>query len=98
MASKKFTAKDAKRVAGPTVEERVDMILVAIEEAAKNKKRELKTGWDYSEDNDLWVNQGYSRTKDWLQAKKILEDLGYQVEFYYQVHSIAVDMYTLIKW
>lgn len=46
MASEKFTAKDARKLAGPTVEERVDSLLVAIQEAAKNKKRQLRTGWE----------------------------------------------------
>jgi len=98
MASEKFTAKEARKLAGPTVEERVDAVLEAIKVAATEKKRELKTGWEYKEDTEFWVNEAYSRTRDWLKAKKILEDLGFEVEFYYNDGSFAVDMYTVIRW
>lgn len=85
-------------VAGETVEEQVDSILVAIEKAATNKKRQLRTGYDYNKDDDLWITQGYNRTKNWEKAKHILEELGYKVSFYYRDGLIAVDMYTLIEW
>lgn len=46
----------------------------------------------------FWVNEGYSKTPKWNDAKKILEDRGFKVEFYYEEFSIAVDMYTIISW
>jgi len=93
-----FTAKEAKALAGPTLQEKVDSVLESIKVAAGKKKRQLRTGWEHDEDDELWISGGYSKTEDWKNAKKMLEDLGYTVEFYYQEHSIAVDMYTLIKW
>lgn len=96
--SSKFTAEEARKLAGKTVEEKVDSLLVAIKDAATNKKRKLRTSWEYEEDNDLWVNGGYNKTKEWIEACKILEALGYKVSFYYNEGSIAVDMYTLISW
>lgn len=85
-------------MAGKTIDEKIDALLLAIEIEAKNKHRTLRTGWDYKEDSDLWVNSGYSRTKDWEYARKVLTELGYEVSFYYSEGSFAVDMYTLIKW
>ena len=93
-----LTANEARKLAGPTVRERVEALLVAVEKAAKNKKRFLKTGWDYKEDTDLWVDGGYSKTKEWHEAYEILTKLGYKVTFYYRDGSMAVDMYTLIEW
>lgn len=97
----RLTAKQAKEISGPTLEEevgdKVDALLVAIEGAAKQKRRSLKTGWEYKENEDLWIRGGYSGSKDWNLAKKMLEELGYKVSFYYQENQF-VDMYTLIEW
>ena len=93
----RYTANDAKRDAGPTLDEKIDAILDAIKLAANDRKRELKTGWQYKEDKSLWIDGGYSTSPDWLEATKVLTDLGYDVSFYYQEHQF-VDMYTLIKW
>lgn len=93
----RLTAQQAKELAGETVEEKVDKLLIAVEKAAKAKKRKLRTGWDYQPDKDLWIDGGYSTTKEWKEAKKILEDLGYEVTFYYNECQF-VDMYTLIEW
>lgn len=91
-------AKTAKKLAGPTVEERVKAIGPTIEKLAKEGKRSLRCGYDYSEDKDLWINGGYSRSDEWNQAKTFLEKLGFEVSFYYNEGSQFVDMYTVIKW
>jgi hypothetical protein len=93
----RLTAAQAKQLAGPTVTEKVDAILVAIKAAADNRKRELRTGWEYKDDNDLWVSGGYGPTADWKEAQRQLQELGYTVEFYYK-ETQFVDMYTIIKW
>lgn len=93
----RLTAAEAKKLAGKTVTEKVDDVLVAIKEAAKDHKRELRTSWEYKEDEDLWVHDGYRSTPEWTEAKKQLEELGYTVEFYYR-ETQFVDMYTVIKW
>jgi G:T-mismatch repair DNA endonuclease (very short patch repair protein) len=86
-----LTAKQARDLAGPTVEERIEDVLKDIEAAAKNKSRELHCHQDF------WVNEGYSGTENYKKAKKMLEDLGYKVEFYYECRQF-VDMYTIIRW
>lgn len=92
-----MTAAEARRLAGQTVQEKVNDLLLAVEELAKQKHRVLKTGWDYTKDADLWVHGGYNNSKEWVEAKKILEGLGYKVNFFYK-ESQFVDMYTLIEW
>ena len=92
-----LTAEQARQIAVKTVQEKVEALLKAVEEAANAKKRKLRTWWDYKEDADLWISGGLSDTQDWQEAVKILEGLGYKVKFYYKA-SQFVDMYTLIEW
>lgn len=92
-----FTAQQARELAGKSVQEKVESLLEAVKEIAKVKGRCLTTNIMYQHDQDLWVYGGYSRTEEWKEAKKILEGLGYQVEFYYADAQFA-DMYTKIKW
>ena len=93
-----FTAREARELAGLTVEEKVDKIFPFIKDAANDKKRELKTGWDYKDNSELWIDGGYSKTPEWLRAKSILEKLGCKVEFCYDDSSQFVNMYTKIEW
>jgi hypothetical protein len=93
----RFTASEAKELAGKTVTEKVDDILTVIKERATNKERFLRTGYQYTNDEDLWIQGGYSETKEWKEAKKQLEELGFKVTFYYKELQF-VDMYTLIEW
>lgn len=93
-----ITAAEARKLAGPTIEEKVQALLVKVEELAKQGKRQLRGGYDYDADSDIWVMGGYEGTPDWQKAKKILEGLGYKVEFYYNDSSMAADLYTIIKW
>lgn len=90
-SSTRLTAAAARELAGPTVSERVDSALELIRKAATEKKRKL------SLHDDFWVHQGYGRTKDWTEAVKQLEALGYKVTFYYQELQF-VDMYTVVEW
>ncbi len=96
-----FNAKQAKELAGPTVEEKVlakvESILVSVKTLAGQGKRQLRAGYDHHADTDLWVNGGYSSTDEWKMAKGILEKLGYKVSFFYEERQF-VDMYTIIEW
>lgn len=94
----RLTAAEARELAGPTLDEKVDAILEAIKDAAKSEKRVLRAGWDYKTDNNLWIDGGYRETEEWKKAVAILQSLGYDVQFYYNEGSLAVDMYTVIKW
>lgn len=93
-----FTADMARKLAGATVQDKVDLLLVTIKELATNKQRRCRTGYDHKADEDLWINGGYSTTRDWKEAKDLFTELGYKVTFYYNEGSMAVDMYTLVEW
>lgn len=96
----RLTAEEARHLAGPTLNEKIDCLLESIRSLAMNRRRSCRTSYDHKQHNDLWVDCGYSdnKTKDWSEAKKILQGLGYKVSFYYSEGSMAVDMYTLIEW
>ena len=93
----RYTAKQAKQEAGPTLDENIDSLLDSIKERAEANHRYIKTGWNHKEDQDLWSCGGYVGTEDWKEAKKILENLGYTVKFRY-TETQLVDMYTLVEW
>lgn len=86
-----ITATEARGLAGPTVQERVDMLEPIIKKAAENKQRSIKLH------DPFWVHDGYSGTKEYKEACKILENLGYKVKFYYMELQF-VDMYTIVEW
>jgi hypothetical protein len=88
---KKITAKEARELAGPTIEERVEEAFETIKEAAKNKNRSAALHGQF------WAHGGYDRTNDWCAAAKMLEDEGFTVEFFYEERQF-VNMYTLVKW
>lgn len=98
-----ITAAEARQLSGRTLDEKLE----ALGESIKNKiadarkqggaARGLRTGWEHPDDRELWIDGGYSQTKEWLLAKQKLEELGYKVEFYYK-ESQFVDMYTHISW
>lgn len=87
-----ITAKEARELAGPTVGERVDEVFDLIRDAAKLKGRSIRLHGDF------WANGGYGPTKEWREAKKLLEDLGFVVEFYYNDGGQFADLYTIVKW
>lgn len=90
--SKRLTATEAKELAGPTVDECVDMALEKIREMATNKKRQVALHTEF------WTYGGYHKTPEWKAAVKQLEELGYKVSFYYDGQCGFLDMYTLVKW
>ena len=86
----KITAHEARELAGPTVQERVDAVYPLIRKAAEEKRREIHL-------HDWWANSEYGGTKDYKQACDILRADGYTVEFFYEERQF-VDMYTVVKW
>lgn len=88
----------ASKLASNTVEEKVEKLSSTIEKLAKANKRRLRTEWDYDDNRDLWTTGGYETSEEWINAKKILENYGYKVSFYYDDRGQFVDMYTLIEW
>lgn len=89
--SERLTATQAREIAGPTIDERVDAALVEIRAAAEKKKREIALHGEF------WVHGGYSDTPDYKAACGILRKLGYTVEFFYEERQF-VNMYTIVKW
>lgn len=87
----KITAAEARRLAGPTVQERVDEVYPLIREAAEKGKRFVTLR------DSFWVNDGYSKTKEYQQACMILEGDGYKVSFFYEERQF-VNMYTTVEW
>ena len=86
----RITAQEARTLAGPTVQERVDEVYLKIREAAEKGKR-------YVNLHDWWANEGYSDTADYKLACMILEGDGYKVRFFYEERQF-VNMYTIVEW
>lgn len=86
-----ITANEARGLAGPTPQERVEMLEDKIKKAAAAKKRSIALH------DSFWVQEGYNGTHDYQQACTILEGLGYKVRFFYEERQL-VDMYTIVEW
>lgn len=86
----KITAAEARKLAGPTVQERVDEVYPKIREAATKGERSIHL-------HDFWAHEGYSKTAEYKQACMILEGEGYKVRFFYEERQF-VDMYTIVEW
>jgi len=86
----KITAQEARQLAGPTVQERVDEVYAKIREAATQGKR-------YVNLHDWWATEGYSGIDEYKQACMILEGDGFKVEFVYEERQF-VNMYTSVEW
>lgn len=67
-----LTAAEARKLAGPTLQEKIDSLLESVRAAAQKGNRCLKTGWEHQQDKDLWCNGGENNTKEWREAKAIL--------------------------
>ena len=87
-----ISALEARKLAGPTPQDRVHMLEPEIKKAALERKHSINLH------DEFWTREAYSGTTEYQQAKLILEGLGYKVDFYYQEHSIAVDYYTIVSW
>lgn len=90
-----LSAKEARKLSGPTVEEIVEAELERVElkiKAEAEKKRRCVHLHD-----DIWTNGGYGNTKEWQAAKTALEKAGYKVKFFYEERQF-VNMYTIVEW
>ena len=91
-----LTAEEA-RLLMPTVESAVMSLLKTLKERAKRGHRSIRTiRWDYTKDLYLWNEGGYDKSQAWKDAKKMLEGLGYSVNFYYSHYDN--EKYTLVEW
>jgi hypothetical protein len=87
----KITAAEARELAGPTPQERVDAVYPRIREAAEKGQRSIQIGVDF------WAHEGYKGSADYKEAVRLLEADGYTVKFYYEERQF-VDMGTEISW
>jgi hypothetical protein len=82
-----ITASEARKLAGPTPQERVDMLEPAIREAATAKKRSITLFGDF------WAyNGGVGYAADHKRACEILEGIGYKVSSHY------CNDHTIVEW
>jgi hypothetical protein len=81
-------ANEARKLVGPSPQERVDMLEPIIIEAATAKKRSITLFGDF------WAHQGgfEGYTADYKKACEILEGLGYKVLGRYS------DDFTIVEW
>lgn len=90
-----ITAKEARDLAGPTFEERVEeqleLVYEQIKTAAEKKNRKTLLT------SDFWTRGGYNNSNEYKAAVKKLEELGYTVKFFYEEYQF-VNMYTIVEW
>lgn len=85
-----LTASQARELAGPSPQERVESIMPQIRSRALQSKRFVDLdGW--------WGPAGYQKTQDWNQAADILQGLGYVVEAIYEDSPVPKTI-TRVKW
>ena len=87
-----ISANEAKGLSGPCAMDQVNSLEPLIYAAAQTGKNSVHVHFPF------WVNEAYSNTTKFKEAKKILEQLGYTVSFFYSEKSFGVDMYTIISW
>jgi len=87
----KITAKEARELAGLTVQERVEAVYPMIRGAAEKRLRQVALHGDF------WANEGYRKTPQWKEACELLRKEGFTVRFFYEERQF-VDMYTVVEW
>lgn len=91
MKGNMITADEARALSGPSVEDYVEAACEGIRKAAMEKKNMVALVGDF------WCRGGYDNTESYKQAVKMLEELGFKVEFFYEELQF-VNMYTIVKW
>ena len=87
----RITAKEARELAGPSVQDRVRAAYELIRAAAEKKQHEVHLK------SEFWTRGGYRKDKEYLEAVSILEQDGFEVLFFYEERQF-VDLYTIVKW
>lgn len=87
----RITADEARKLSGPTVEERVEEVYEMILAAATQGRRRLSLadGW--------WAHEGFIESDAYKQACEILQADGFKVDFFYEERQF-VHMGTSIEW
>ena len=87
----KFTAEEARKLAGPSLSDHVNEALDLIRLAAVDKRRVVGLR------SNFWTRGGYNGTEECKAACKELEALGFKVSFFYEELQF-VNMYTKVEW
>lgn len=87
----KITAEEARNISGPSIQEQVNLVYPLIRAAAEAKRRFVNLH------DSFWVNGGYAKSAEWIEAVALLEKDGFKVRFFYQERQF-VDMYTVVEW
>lgn len=85
---KRITAKEAREIMNLNLEEILNDAFQKIRGAAEKQESQIIF------QDDFWCRD----TKKWLDAKAILEDSGFEVEFFYRKEYPYLDAYTIIRW
>lgn len=86
-----ITAKEARELSGPTIEELAEFFDKPIREAASKKERKITIYHGQLE------NEAYSRTKRWAEFVEYMHNLGFKAELFYEERQF-VDMRITISW
>lgn len=89
-----ITAKEAKQISGPTMEDYLSEIEPKIKAAASSGGREVLIR---SEPYARWLYSESSLSGESKKAVDKLRELGYELSLYYK-ESQFVDMGLIIKW
>lgn len=90
-----ITAKEARALAGPTLQEQLD-------EQLEYAYRQIRSAAEQQHHitrlvNGFWTKGGYDQTDLYKKAVKKLEELGFTVKFHYEELQF-VTMYTIVEW
>lgn len=86
-----ITAKEARELSGPTIEEIAEFFDRPIREAASKKERKITIYHGQLE------NEAYGRTKRWAEFVEYMHNLGFKAELYYYEGQF-VHMRITISW
>lgn len=89
---KTITANEARQLAGPNADDRVEEACEAIRAAASEKKREI-----ILRESSFWGVYGHDKDPVWTETCKRLRNLGFTVDEFYEERQF-VDIGTRIKW
>lgn len=76
-----------------TVEQKVSELVEALDKMGPEGSVKVREEFD-----KIWTWGAYDQTKEWKQAKGMLEQLGFKVTWGCYYGSAAYDLYTLVEW
>jgi hypothetical protein len=91
MNTKRITAEEARKLAGPSIDSLLEEAYELIRDAASRGKSIVKLT------TPDWSRGGYNTSPEWKAAKTALEADGFTVTFYYEERQF-VNMYTEVRW